>query len=97
LENAMERAVVLSPGGILYPEDLPENLLETAPPLETEPGTLHGELQGTKRQTVMRALEEARGNVTLAAKKLGVHPNYLHRLMNNMGIEKRRKSMAASA
>ncbi len=97
LENAMERAVVLSPGGMLYPEDLPESVLETAQPQEAAPGTFHGELQETKRQSVLRALDESRGNVTEAAKLLGVHPNYLHRLMNNLGIEKRRKSMGASA
>ena len=98
LENAMERAVVLSSGGILYPEDFPESILETATPREIPTAsTFYGELLGTKRRAVLRALDESHGNVTEAAKSLGVHPNYLHRLMNNLGIEKRRKAMTASA
>ena len=96
LENAMERAVVLGSGGMLLPEDLPESILETAPPQEAATGSFHGELQGTKRQMVLRALEKSRGNVTEAAKILDVHPNYLHRLMNNLGIDKKRKSMSAA-
>jgi Nif-specific regulatory protein len=97
LENAIERAVVLSSGTMLNPEDLPESVLETATPQEAANGSFHGELKGTKKQMVVRALEESNGNVTEAAKKLGVHPNYLHRLMNNLGIEKKRRTMSASA
>ncbi len=96
LENALERAVVLSSGGTLYPEDLPENVLETAPPAEVANGSFHGELQGTKKQMVVRALDQSKGNVTEAAKILGVHPNYLHRLMNNLGIEKKRRGTSSS-
>ena len=97
LENALERAVVMSAGGMLDVDDLPENLLETASPQEAAAGSFHGELQGTKRQMVVRALEQSRGNVTEAAKILHVHANYLHRLMNNLGIDKKRKAMSAAS
>jgi len=97
LENAIERAVVMCSGQILYPEDLPENILETAPPQDVSTGSFHGELQGTKKLMVIRALDQSKGNVTDAAKALGVHPNYLHRLMNNLGIEKRRKAVTATS
>ncbi|PYT22619.1 MAG: hypothetical protein DMG58_29735 [Acidobacteria bacterium] len=38
-------------------------------------------------QVILRAVEQAGGNYTEAAKLLGVHPNYLHRLIRNMNLK----------
>jgi DNA-binding NtrC family response regulator len=35
---------------------------------------------------ILQALERTDGNFTEAAKLLGVHPNYLHRLVNNLNL-----------
>jgi len=35
---------------------------------------------------ILNALEQAGGSITEAAKLLGVHGNYLHRLMRNLDL-----------
>ncbi len=39
-----------------------------------------------KKQLILTALEEAKGNYTEAARILGVHANYLHRLVRNLNL-----------
>jgi DNA-binding NtrC family response regulator len=39
-----------------------------------------------KRQAIARAFEQVRGDHAAAAGLLGVHPNYLYRLMRNLGM-----------
>jgi len=85
LENAIERAVVLGTTDLILPDDLPEAVLES----ELSPtSTLryHEAVTQTKKQIILRAIEEAKGNYTEAAKLLGVHPNYLHRLIRNLNL-----------
>lgn len=85
LENAIEHAVVLGATDSLLPEDLPEAVLEAAPASEIA-GTYRGKVRSYKCDLIRKALERAAGNVTNAANALGVHPNYLHRLMRNLGV-----------
>jgi DNA-binding NtrC family response regulator len=42
--------------------------------------------QAAKKQLILGTLEQTDGNITEAAKLLGVHANYLHRLMRNLGL-----------
>ena len=91
LENAIERAIVLGTTDLILPEDLPEAVLES----ELSPtSTLkyHEAVTQTKKQIILRALDEAKGNYTEAAKLLGVHPNYLHRLIRNLNLRAQLKS-----
>ena len=80
LENAIERAVVLGSDSEIQTNDLPETIWEGAP---AAPGSLtyHTALREAKMQIVTQALESAGGNYTEAARRLGVHVTYLHRLM----------------
>jgi DNA-binding NtrC family response regulator len=39
-----------------------------------------------KRHLILAALEEAKGSYTEAARILGVHANYLHRLVRNLDL-----------
>ena len=87
LSNAIERAVVLGEGDVLRPEDLPESLLEAERAGETALPAYHEALNETKRRLIREAVEAARGNYTEAAKRLGLHPNYLHRLIRNLGMK----------
>ncbi|MEK7407097.1 MAG: sigma 54-interacting transcriptional regulator [Acidobacteriota bacterium] len=87
LENAIERAVVLGSADLILPEDLPEEPLETAPPASLPGDSYHASVREEKKQLIMHALERSGGNYTEAAKLLGIHPNYLHRLINNLGIK----------
>ena len=87
LENAMERAVVIGSSEMILPEDLPEPLLETSSPGTAEtPAKYHDAIRNLKKQLIMGALEQADGSFTHAAKILGVHANYLHRLINNLDL-----------
>jgi len=87
LENVIERAVVLSSTDTIMPEDLPEALLETESPSDSPATRYHEAVQETKKKIILQAIEQAGGNYTEAAKLLGVHPNYLHRLIRNMNLK----------
>jgi Nif-specific regulatory protein len=93
LANAVERAVVLGDGELIHPEDLPETILEAAPatggPVTVTP--YHETLNGMKQRLILDAVEQADGNITRAAEALGLHPNYLHRLISNLGLRDRIK------
>ena len=86
LENAMERAVVLGSSDLILPEDLPETILEKAAPAGTEVNVFHDAVREAKKQLIVNAVEQAHGNFTEAAKLLGLHPNYLHRLVRNLNL-----------
>jgi Nif-specific regulatory protein len=85
LENAIERTVVLGTTDLVLAEDLPEALLERDVNV-ANPATYHDAVAQTKRQIILNALEQAAGNFTNAAKLLGVHPNYLQRLVRNLNL-----------
>lgn len=86
LENAIERAIVLGVGDEIEVEDLPESLFEFQPAAGGEITRFHEALQLTKRQLILDAMSDAQGVYTEAAKRLGLHPNYLHRLIRNLNL-----------
>ena len=86
LENSIERAVVLGTTEVILPEDLPEGALETETAPEGGVANYHTAVTEAKKQLILKAVEQAGGNYTEAAKLLGVHPNYLHRLIRNMNL-----------
>jgi DNA-binding NtrC family response regulator len=86
LENAMERAVVLGSSELILPEDLPESVLEKAAPVGSEANAFHDAVREAKKQLIVNAVEQASGNLTEAARLLGLHPNYLHRLIRNLNL-----------
>ena len=87
LENAIERAVVLGSSETILPEDLPEALLETEAPDNIQITKYHDAINETKRRLIIDAVAQAGGNYTEAARALGVHPNYLHRLIRNLNLK----------
>jgi transcriptional regulator with GAF, ATPase, and Fis domain len=92
LANAVERAIVLGEGDLIRPEDLPEILLDAGPPPGSAGARYHEVLHETKKRLILDTLAEARGNVTKAAAVLGLHPNYLHRLISSLGLRTDSKS-----
>jgi Nif-specific regulatory protein len=90
LENAMERAVVIGSSDFIIVDDLPEPLLEAAPSssssLSSGPAQYHEAVRNLKKQLILDAFEQAGGNITEAAKLLGVNSNYLHRLIRNLDL-----------
>lgn len=91
LENAIERAVVLGVTEMLLPEDLPEAVLERESPADTGGTKYHDAVTQTKKDIILNAMDQAKGNFTDAARLLGVHPNYLHRLIRNLDLKERLK------
>src|SRR5581483_12235843 len=87
LENAVERALVMGSSDMILLEDLPESLLEQEPPGEMHEGRYHASVKELKKQLIVNAVEQTRGNYVEAAGILGVHPNYLHRLIRNLGLK----------
>lgn len=85
LENAIEHAIVLGSSTEILPEDLPEALLEGRPTTPRE-AKYHDAINELKRDLILGAMTEAKGNYTDAAKLLGVHANYLHRLIRNLNL-----------
>ncbi len=86
LENAIEHAIVLGASDEIRPEDLPEALLEQ-PATKSEGTKYHAAISDLKKRLIRDALAEANGSYTDAAKILGVHPNYLHRLIRNLEMK----------
>jgi transcriptional regulator with GAF, ATPase, and Fis domain len=87
LENAIERALVMGSSDTILLEDLPESLVEQQPPGGMSEGQYHASVKELKKQLIMNAVEQTRGNYIEAASVLGVHPNYLHRLIRNLGLK----------
>jgi Nif-specific regulatory protein len=93
LENAIERAVVLGSTELIVPDDLPEAVIDAAPPPPAgEPARgghapFHGAMRQTKRDLIVKAFEASRGSHAAAARLLGLHPNYLHRLVRNLNLK----------
>jgi DNA-binding NtrC family response regulator len=87
LQNAIERAVVLGSGDQILPEDLPDALVESAPTAGSGTPKIHEVVLEAKRRAVLEAFRQARGRYTETAHLLGVHPNYLHRLIRNLGLK----------
>jgi Nif-specific regulatory protein len=92
LENAIERAIVLGTTEDLLPEDLPEAVLETDEPGAAGAASYHEGVTRTKKEIIVDAMKKSKGNYTAAAKLLGVHPNYLHRLIRNLNLKDELKS-----
>lgn len=87
LENAIERALVLGSSDMILPEDLPESLLERTPAPEMTEAKYHAAVKALKKQLIRDAVEQTQGSYAEAARLLGVHPNYLHRLIRNLELK----------
>jgi transcriptional regulator with GAF, ATPase, and Fis domain len=87
LENAIEHALVLGSSEMILPEDLPESLLERDPPPEVTEAKYHAAVKELKKRLIRDAVEQTQGSYADAARILGVHPNYLHRLIRNLELK----------
>jgi len=85
LENAIEHAVVMGDGDQVLPSDLPERVWESAG--ETELAPYQSTVQDAKRESILRAYSQSAGDYKGAAAILGLHPNYLLRLVKNLGLK----------
>jgi len=86
LENAIEHAIVLGLTEEILPEDLPNGLLEEQS-ARLSGVRYHEVLNEMKRELIRSSLGEAKGSVPEAARLLGIHPKYLHRLVRNLNLK----------
>ena len=86
LENAIERALVLGVSDSIRPEDLPDSVAEKDRAPGVHEAKYHLAVTQLKKHLILTAMEEAKGSYTEAARILGVHANYLHRLVRNLDL-----------
>jgi Nif-specific regulatory protein len=89
LRNLMERLAYLSSGDRIEPEDLAFILspVAGAPSIVDAGLNLNDATHQFQEQYIQRSIERARGNVSQAAKVLGVHRSNLYRKMRQLGME----------
>jgi transcriptional regulator with GAF, ATPase, and Fis domain len=87
LENTIERAIVLGESDHIVRDDLPETLLERAAAIDIETPRFHRAVRRAKIDVIVEAFREGRRSYTEAARLLGLHPNYLHRLIRILDIK----------
>jgi len=84
LQYTMERAVIMSEGEILTPSDLIFSPIETVHKKEEEPKELN--LSSVEKSTILRVIEKHSGNISKAAKELGLTRTALYRRLSKYDI-----------
>src|SRR4051812_5678358 len=105
LRTAIEHGVVMSTGPQISVRDLPMAVRQAAStilPGGASPTKAFGgktsplDLHETERKLILQALATSKGNVTAAAKKLGISRRTLHRKINEMNAEKGEGELTAT-
>ena len=92
LENLIERAAILSATGQITAEDVARAssagaLSSAPPPIVAKVEETDTTLKGAERQQIVRALREAAGNRSLAARTLGIERKTLYKKARRLGID----------
>ena len=87
LEHALERAAILTKGGVIQTSALPERILDrAAKPLVTDEPQPNPTLDTIERAYVKWVLENEGGNKSRTAEVLGIDPSTLYRKLARFGI-----------
>ena len=86
LENIIEHAFALCPGGMIEPRHLPDEL-QPSVEVQVLPGQPAATFETAERQVILGALERNRWNRLAAARNLGIHKSTLFRKVRSLGIE----------
>jgi len=103
LENVIERAVILSEGGVIHGYDLPPSLQTPVLSGTVQKGSLSARLDAIEYEMIVEALKAQDGNMTEAARELGLTRRIITFRMQKYGInpknfrvvEKKRSSSVA--
>lgn len=84
LQYTIERAVIMSDGAVLEPQDIIFSPIENAAPAADE----HEEskLSAIEKSTILRVIEKNNGNISKAAKELGLTRTALYRRLSKYDI-----------
>jgi len=106
LRAAIERAVVMASGAKITIRDLPQPVREGASAIQAATGGLklasfsksglHLNIHETEHRLILRALDECGGNVTKAARALGMSRRTLHRRLKELRDEEAASNMATA-
>jgi DNA-binding NtrC family response regulator len=105
LRTAVEHGVVMTSGPKITLRELPMTVRQAAGgalPGAVTPAKAYGEkaspldLHETERRLIMQALATTKGNITAAAKKLGISRRTLHRKINEMNAGKPEDTSASA-
>jgi Nif-specific regulatory protein len=89
LENVIERAVILSEGGVIQSAHLPPSLQTPAVSEINAAGTLDTRLAAAEYDMIVESLKTHRGNTTQAAEHLGLTRRILGLRMKRYGVNYR--------
>jgi two-component system response regulator HydG len=88
LENAMERAVLLTPDAVIGPQALPERVTQRkVEPLVSDKPPASPTLEAIERAYIVWVLQNEGGNKSRAAEALGIDPSTLYRKLARYGVE----------
>lgn len=85
LQYAMERAVIMADGEVITAGDLIFSPLEKMPEANEKAGTSHN-LKSVEKHTILKVIEKHNGNISRAAKELGLTRTALYRRLNKYDI-----------
>ena len=86
LANVIERAIVLGPGPTINLQDVSQGIVVSEPKASSKNLSYHQTLDGYRREVIMRALTQTRGNRAAAARLLGLERSYLSKLIKSFRI-----------
>ena len=87
LENCIERAVLVSEGGVIHGADLPPTLQVPIYGEIKASGKLTYRIAAIERDMIVDALKHTNGNMTLAAKELGITLRMASYKIKNLNID----------
>jgi two-component system, NtrC family, response regulator HydG len=90
LENVIERAIILTKGPLIMPEDLPDAFTSEHPDM-IDGRNLKDALKNPEKDIIIKALDLADWNRNEAAKNLGINRTTLYKKMLKYGLLKQRK------
>ncbi len=84
LQYTIERAVIMSEGELLHAKDLIFSPMESTTETNTDPSDFR--LSTLEKNTILRVIEKHNGNITKAAKELGLTRTALYRRLSKYDI-----------
>lgn len=89
LQNVIERLAIFSPGGRIRAEDVEREHPAKNDALDTEKSSTAGtvSLRDMEREHILKALQDAQGNKSLAARRLGIERKTLYKKARRLDID----------
>ncbi|MDB4912927.1 MAG: hypothetical protein JWM95_571 [Gemmatimonadetes bacterium] len=88
LENALERAIILTPDEEIQPSSLPERVTQrVSEPLVADRVPSNPTLETVEKAYILWVLQSEGGNKSRAADALGIDPSTLYRKLSRYGVE----------